>query len=191
MSSIRLALATLLALAGLVLLGAPAHACSCAVEAPRVALDRAGAVFVADVLDVTYEGREATYDVRVRQVFKGAPTRDVTVASSADGGSCGLEGIARGDTRLFVVTGEGPDYAGNLCLGTGLTAADAERVLGAATSVRDAAGPDAGPDADPVIDGGGLGVQVEDAPTWPWALGGLGLGLALVWWVLRRVLVGP
>lgn len=193
MSLVRLALACLLALAGLVLVGAPAHACSCAIEGPRAAFDRSDAVFTAEVLDRTSDDRGlATYGVQVQRVYKGEPVGDVVVVSSASGASCGLEGISLGQTRLFLVTGQAPVYAGNLCLGSGVSQSEAERLLGPPTDATAPADPAAeGADgADgAVTDGGGIGVQVDDVPVWPWLAGGA-LGFALLAWGLRRVLVG-
>ncbi|WP_341924473.1 hypothetical protein [Nocardioides psychrotolerans] len=180
-------LAAVLALAGLVLVGAPAQACSCAMEGPRGAIDRADAVFAAAVLDRSVDGRGlASYDVRVQRVYKGEPVGDVVVTSSASGASCGLEGVSPGRTQLFLVTGSGSAYAGNLCLGFGVSEGDARRLLGPPAESTAAVAPTP-PGA--VTDGGGIGVRVDDDPRWPWVLGG-GLGLVLLVLALRRVLVG-
>lgn len=183
-----LALAVMAVLAGLVLVGAPAQACSCAMEGPRGAIDRADAVFAADVLDRSVDDRGlASYDVRVQRVYKGEPVGDVVVTSSASGASCGLEGVAPGRSDLFLVTGSGSAYAGNLCLGSGVTEGDARRLLGPpADETQVVAAPEP---QGAVTDGGGIGVRVDDDPMWPWVVGG-DLGLALLVVALRRVLVG-
>lgn len=184
-------LAALLALAGLVLVGAPAHACSCAMEGPRGAVDRADAVFVADVLDRSVDGRGlASYDVRVQRVYKGEPVGDVVVTSSADGASCGLEGVATGRPRLFLVTGSGSAFAGNLCLGFGVSEADARRLLGPPAEEAAVVAAPAPESRGTVTDGDVIGVEVDDGTTWPWVAGGVGLGLVLLVLALRRLLVG-
>lgn len=183
-------LVALLASAGLVLVGAPAHACSCAMEGDRGALARADAVFVAEVLDRSIERGVATYDVEVLEVLKGEPGGTAEVLSSASGASCGLEGVVVGERRLFLVDGSRSPYAGNLCLGFGVTQGEAERILGAPEP---AAADDpvvAGPaDAGAVTDGDVVGVEVDDGLVWPWVAGGV-LGLGLLVLVLRRLLVG-
>lgn len=183
-------LVALLASAGLVLVGAPAHACSCVMEGPRGAVDRADAVFVADVLDRSVDDLGlASYDVRVQRVYKGEPVGDVVVTSSAGGASCGLEGVSPGRTQLFLVTGAGSAYAGNLCLGFGVTEGDARRLLGPPADETEVALPPSEPQGT-VTDGGGIGVRVDDGASWPWVVGGVGLGLVLLVLALRRVLVG-
>lgn len=103
------ALATaLLSLAGVVLVGAPAFACSCTAVSVGTQVDQADAVFLGDVAAVsqTDDGSQLTMAVQVQRVFKGElDSPDVEVGTAASPGACGLGELPAGTKYLFLTTG--------------------------------------------------------------------------------------
>lgn len=102
------ALTTLvLSLAGVVLVDAPAFACSCTAVSFGTQVDQAEAVFLGDVESVSpADGSQLTYAVQVSRVFKGelaSSAAEVTTASQPS--ACGLGELPPGTTYLFLTTG--------------------------------------------------------------------------------------
>ena len=124
---VRLGAATLLALVGLLLVPASAHACSCVAAGPAYHSRHAGVVFTGTVVGqvvshpfwpTTSSGDPVTYRVQVDRVFKGRVGPVAPVRSVLSSASCGVE-MAVG--RRYVVfadaSGEGALRA-DLCGGT-------------------------------------------------------------------------
>lgn len=97
----------LLSLAGVVLVGAPAFACSCTAVSFGTQVDQADAVFLADVAAVSQtDGSQLTMAVQVERVFKGElDSPDVEVSTAAQPSACGLGEVPAGTKYLFLTTG--------------------------------------------------------------------------------------
>ncbi|WP_110240492.1 hypothetical protein [Nocardioides gilvus] len=115
--------ATLLALAvatlsSLVLMAAPAQACSCADSGLRALTSDADLVFTG-VLEraTTGEGDEGRdqFLVRAQRVFKGTITNARFVVTNALGGSCGFGPVEEGSRWLFLTDSENRT---TICSGT-------------------------------------------------------------------------
>lgn len=97
----------------LVMTGAPAAACSCAVQSLQESRDRAEVVFAGEVLrrdapsNPSSSAEKATYVVRVDRVFKGEAAAVQEVVTLVSGASCGLELPSSGPALLFAGTSAG------------------------------------------------------------------------------------
>ena len=119
MSSLRRLLVTLLIAGGAVLLNQlPAHACSCVSASMAKHAQQAQAVFSAKVTGIERNGQIASYAVIVESVYKGAVQSTMTVTSSTEGASCGLENIVADRRYLFFGSLSGSTVQANLCGGT-------------------------------------------------------------------------
>ena len=96
----------------------PAHACSCLGNTLAQHAKKAEAVFSAKVTGVERSGQVASYAVMVESVYKGAVQAEMTVRSSADGATCGLENIVADRRYLFFGSLDGNVVQANLCGGT-------------------------------------------------------------------------
>jgi hypothetical protein len=167
------------ALAFVVLLPAPARACSCAFQTPAEALRTADAAVVGTVVDVAKGpglgfDAAATYAVQVEAVLAGSLPERLEVHSSGDSASCGLSAAVGDRLGLLLYPGEA-GWHGNLC-----TAYDADELLAAGPAT--APTPLAPEDPDP----GGE----TDVGAWLPLAGAIGGSLAmfgaLALWVRRR-----
>lgn len=96
---------------------AVAQACSCADGDPRSSLARADGAFVGTVVrapDRTGSDQEVSWEFAVERVVKGDLRERVTVWSSANGASCGLEIRDRRRIGLFLER-HGERWASSLC----------------------------------------------------------------------------
>ncbi|MDP9821212.1 hypothetical protein J2S59_001021 [Nocardioides massiliensis] len=126
----RLCLVASFALAPLLLVAAPAHACSCAQVAPEEHRERADVVVVGELLDVEHGNRQTLLQVGVEGVEKGESGRVLRLLTAGDGAACGLDFVTVGERYRFYATenAEGILEAG-LCGGTtgiGTTPVDPE-----------------------------------------------------------------
>ncbi|QIX25255.1 hypothetical protein ncot_00625 [Nocardioides sp. JQ2195] len=192
----------------LVLFGAPAQACSCAVVGTDRLVGSADQVFSGTVVDSTRTGRgnvgEITYDVEVDRAFKGDVADTVQVATAASSATCGLEGIPDGDHYLFFgltdATREGVVKA-SLCGGsaplTDRVVKKVEAVAGPGTTPTGTlAGPQPSEGADPGDRGAGSSVEASSAAggssgddgvaVWPFIGGVLVIALVAGTWTARR-----
>ncbi|GAA1389735.1 hypothetical protein [Luteococcus peritonei] len=119
-----------LVLGGGVLAGGspPACACSCPEFSTRQKVERADLVARARVVEVTEpaavdSGATRTYRLELERLYQGSSPVATQVTSSAQGASCGLEGISPGDDIVLFATGSEGDWKASLCGGT--TRADA------------------------------------------------------------------
>jgi Tissue inhibitor of metalloproteinase len=124
---VRLGAATLLALAGLLLAPATAHACSCVAAGPAqharwadVVLD--GVVVGQDVSHPSWptmsSGDPVTYRVEVRRVFKGRVGPVTPVRSAVSGVSCGVDLAVGRRYVVFAYTSAGGELRADQCGGT-------------------------------------------------------------------------
>lgn len=115
--TLRSALALLVVCFGLVVVvDAPAFACSCTVKPWKQQIAQADAVFVATVDDVSREDREHVYALTATTVYKGEVERSVEVRSP--GHDCGL-GELRTDKRyVFLVRSDTAAMTADVCGGT-------------------------------------------------------------------------
>jgi hypothetical protein len=127
MSTLRLALAGLLAALGLVALTAtPSHACSCVTGSPAQYLRWADTVFTGTLTDIDPPSQRAvmsstdpnTYTFEVDRSFQGDHGSPVEVKSAMSGASCGLEWMRVGVRYLVYATSEDGELWASLCGGT-------------------------------------------------------------------------
>lgn len=142
---LRLAIAALLAMSGLVLATtAAASACSCKSDV-EVLATRADAVFVANVDGVRKVDAEFEYALTTKHVYKGTVERDTVVTTDQATLDCGLGELKTGTEYLFLVTGTSPPYAATNCDGSAPASAkrlaEIEAVLGAGKDIAEPAPP--------------------------------------------------
>jgi hypothetical protein len=113
--AIRLAI-VLAMVAGLVVVGSPARACSCAMDGVRAAIARSDGAFVGRWVDRAEIGNGfAAVTFEVERVVKGSFGPKAIVRTNAQGSACGLEllGVAR--TGLLLVQAADGVWESNLC----------------------------------------------------------------------------
>ncbi|MBW3662026.1 MAG: hypothetical protein KY469_02915 [Actinobacteria bacterium] len=167
------------AFALVVLLPAPARACSCALQTPAEALRTADAAVVGTVVDVAKGpgvGFDAavTYALEVEAVLAGQLPERLEVHSSADSASCGLSATAGDRLGLLLYPGDA-GWHGNLC-----STYDADELLtaGPATAPTPLPPDDPDPGDERGVDGW---LPLAGAIT-----GSLAMFGALALWVRRR-----
>ena len=97
---------------------AVAGACSCAEPPPpRVALERAMAVFTGKVVRIEKAEVERRATVEVEKNFKGAGGKTVVVNTGLGGGDCGY-GFKEGQRYLIYAHGEPNALSTNICTRT-------------------------------------------------------------------------
>ncbi len=132
---LRLAIAALLAMSGVVLAtAAPAFACKCQAVDIEQQVTRADEVFVAQVGGATKVDKLFEYSLTATHVYKGTVSRDTAVTTSQDTGACGLGELKTGTEYIFLVSGDVPPYAATSCGGSAPASAkrlsEIEDVLG-------------------------------------------------------------
>jgi hypothetical protein len=146
MKALRIPLAAVLTVCGLVLLAPapPAAACSCAAGNPAAYVDWADAIFVGTLTGpptdeaegpVIGSGDPVVYTFDVETVLEGAVGTTAEVESARHGASCGLEGLEVGARYvMFAQTGRRPEaLSANLCGGSQLAKANLIRRVEALT----------------------------------------------------------
>ncbi|GAB3198970.1 hypothetical protein GCM10027062_14540 [Nocardioides hungaricus] len=129
MTSLRLALAGLLAALGLVVLTPTSSvACSCAISGERQLLQYADTVFTGtltatdvpppDEDGVVSSTDPVTYRFDVDRVLEGDVATTAEVTSARWGASCGLEGMRVGQAYVVFASTAGRTLEANLCGGT-------------------------------------------------------------------------
>ena len=98
----RVMVLVLVALGCVLFSQAPAQACDRPVPPLAKALQRASFVFSGDVTKVTSAGDQTTYAVAVDRVYQGRVNEEAMVITPRSRADCGLSGIGRGDTVMFV-----------------------------------------------------------------------------------------
>ena len=98
----RVMVLVLVALGCVLFTTTPAHACDRPVPPVAKALQRATSVFSGTVDKVTSAGDQTTYAVTVDRAYEGRVDQEVMVIAPRTKGDCGLTGIRRGDTVMFV-----------------------------------------------------------------------------------------
>lgn len=135
-----------LAAASLVLFGAPAQACSCAMQGKAALVSGADQVFTGTVVDATRTGSgsvgDIVYDVEVDRSFKGDVAGTVQVATAASSASCGLEGIPLGSDYVFFTQA---DAKGTDVVSASLCGGSAPLTKGLVRKVEAVAGPGSTP----------------------------------------------
>lgn len=113
-------LVVLLLATGMVLVSpSVALACSCVQETAGQQAKRADTVVVATLEWRQDNGIDASYGIRVDQVFKGVAGLREKVHSSADEASCGLGELATDKVYVFFLQGKHPGrLSANSCSGT-------------------------------------------------------------------------
>lgn len=141
---LRLALALGFAVASLVLVGSPAHACSCVQMSTQEQAEAFDQVFVGTVSDRTLdqEAGRITYNVAVEAVYKGDAEPQQPVQTAWTSAACGIERLPEGEPVIFFASSQVPDGTtshgtvhANSCSGTGpadaATLSEVEAALGA------------------------------------------------------------
>lgn len=149
----RLLLALLLGVPAVALSApAPAHACDCQEGSPGKFLEWADAVFVATLLEPLQEGSPGTAEARaaLTTVYDGTVPDEVTIVTALEGVSCGITGMAVGETWLFYGSVRDEDVVGVTACGGSARASDdqverIERLLGPGRAFEPAPGPDPAP----------------------------------------------
>ena len=146
MRAVRVLVAALLAMSGLVLAtAAPAFACKCQVADIDKQTERADAVFVATVDGVTEVAQKFEYAVTATHAYKGTVDRETTVTSNQATSACGLGELKVGTDYVFLVTGDTPPYSATTCGGSGPAndrrIAEVESALGAGEAIAPPAPP--------------------------------------------------
>ena len=127
MTTLRLALAGLLVALGLVVVvDAPAQACTCLIGTPQQRLDRADAVFTGTLTgvglpppgDVVASVDPVTYRFDVATVYAGEVDATTVITSPRLGASCGLERMRVGTDYLVFATLQRGVLTSWLCSGT-------------------------------------------------------------------------
>lgn len=120
MRCVRVLIAALLAMSGLVLAtAAPASACTCQVADVEKQTERADAVFLGTVDEITEVGQKFEYAVTLSHSYKGTVDRETTVTSNQVTSACGLGRLAVGTDYMFLVSGDSPPYTVTTCGGSG------------------------------------------------------------------------
>ena len=124
---VRLWLAALVALGGMLLVPTSAHACSCVSADPRDFARWADVVLVGTVRDrdvdrpfwgLTGDPGQVTYGVAVDRVLKGTAGTPVFVESAVSGATCGVD-LSVGQTYLlYAEQSRDGGLSANLCGGT-------------------------------------------------------------------------
>ncbi|PUA82960.1 hypothetical protein C7S10_04550 [Nocardioides currus] len=116
----RVLVAAFLAVSGLVLAtSAPAFACKCQAADIDQQAERADAVFLATVEEVSEVGSRFEYSLTATRAYKGVVDRTTTVRSNQATAACGLGNLEVGSDYLFLVTGDAPPFAASTCGGSG------------------------------------------------------------------------
>lgn len=118
----RALIALAIAVAGVVVVGAaPAFACRCAVGELETQAERADAVFLGTVEEVsrTDGGRAYDYRVAVDTAWTDGVNDEVVVTSAVAPAACGLGELPTGQDYLFLASGDRPPYSANSCGGSG------------------------------------------------------------------------
>lgn len=116
----RVAIAALLAMAGLVLAAAaPAVACKCEVVDVERQATRADVVFVAEVGGVTESERKFEYALTATHAYKGTTERETAITTNQETAACGLGELKTGTDYIFLATGDTAPYAAGSCGGSG------------------------------------------------------------------------
>lgn len=98
----RLMALVLVALGCVLVTAAPAQACEVTPKRPQAQLQDADYVFSGKVVQSATSGRQATYTVDVRMIYKGEiDSHEVTVTSPTDTARCGLSRIREGRQYMF------------------------------------------------------------------------------------------
>jgi hypothetical protein len=130
MSVVRLLVAVVVTVTGLVLAPTPAYACSCARPSTAEQVAMADVVVRGVVVDppraTGLDGAlpgaldPARFTLRVTEVYRGPDTSTVEVWTAASSVSCGLEGLRSGQEYVVFAAAEGAEDAlwANLCGGT-------------------------------------------------------------------------
>jgi hypothetical protein len=146
MRGVRVLIAALLAMSGLVLAtAAPAFACKCQASDIDQQTERADAVFVATVDGVTEVGQKFELAVTATHAYKGTVDRETTVATPQATSACGLGELKVGTDYVFLVTGDTPPYSASSCGGSGPAndrrISEVESALGAGEAIAPPAPP--------------------------------------------------
>lgn len=131
--TLRALLALVVVSLGLVLVvDAPAFACSCKQATFAQQVERADVVFVATVDSVSSQTSPRVYELTARRTYKGTVEHTTQVQSGS--GSCGLGTLETGKAYVFLATGTAAPYSANQCGGTAATSprlvTKVERILG-------------------------------------------------------------
>lgn len=114
---LRSALALVVACLGLVVvLDAPAFACSCKPQSWQEQAKQASVVFVGTVDEVEARGPGHLYSVTARRAYRGEVEHSVELRSP--GGTCGLGELVVGRDYVFMASGEEQPFVTNQCSGT-------------------------------------------------------------------------
>jgi len=185
----RLAAAMLLACLGLVLLvEAPAFACTCKQAGLEQQAKQADAIFIGTIDSVATEGNDHTYSITASRAYLGTPERLTQVESLGSTASCGLGNLDAGTTYVFFANGTSSPYDADGCPGGTSTAnptriTKIEEILGEGTSVDPPPPPEA--TLDRVEESAPPGFARMAAPGGAAAIIGL-LGLVVVRRLARR-----
>lgn len=144
----RLAAALLLACLGLVLVvDAPAFACTCKQTGLEQQAKKADVVFRGTIDSVATEGNDHTYSITALRTYVGSPERSTQVRSLGNAKACGLGDLAVGTTYVFFATGTEAPYEADACGGTSTAnptrITKIEKLLGEGTSVEPPPPPEA------------------------------------------------
>ena len=144
----RLAAALLLACLGLVIVvDAPAFACTCKQGGLEQQAGKADAVFIGTIDSVATEGNDHTYSITASRSYLGEPERSTQVVSLGNAAACGLGNLKVGTTYLFLATGTEAPYEADTCGGTSTAnptrVTKIEKILGEGTSVEPPPPPEA------------------------------------------------
>lgn len=136
--TLRAALALVVACLGLVVvLDAPAFACTCKPTTWKQQVEQADVVFVATVDSVRAADGRRTYELTATRAYQGEVERSTEVSSPTS--TCGLGRLDVDRDYLFLARGDAAPYTANLCGGTRAAnptrISKAEAVLGEGRSI--------------------------------------------------------
>lgn len=115
--TLRAVLALVVACLGLVVVvDAPAFACSCKPMTWKQQVEQADVVFVATVDSVRETGTRRTYGLTATRAYEGEVERATELTSPTN--TCGLGRLGIDKDYLFLAKGQEMPYAANLCGGT-------------------------------------------------------------------------
>lgn len=116
--ALRAVLALVVVCLGLVVVvDAPAFACSCKPISWKQQVSQADVVFVARVDSVRAGSSRSTYGLTATRAYQGQVERSTEVDSPAN--SCGLGELTIDKEYLFLAKGQEVPYSANVCGGTG------------------------------------------------------------------------
>lgn len=183
----RLLAASALALSGLAMVGAPAHACSCVpLDTAREAAS-ATHVFVGTVTGSHDRPREQVHDIDVSEVYKGEVPEVVELHSVTGAGSCGLGSLPAGRRIAFFATATRSGLVSDSCSGTAPVTAEVAEDLSA--ELGDPAALNGSAEqasADQTEEGDASESGGDGAPLWPALTALLLLAVGAGLWTARR-----